>query len=288
MEDTVAMVCLEEEMLIYCILPMCSRIAGKRIEQDVIIQDMKGFGVGKLMDKSVRDWCKALAKAAQDNYPELLGTTIVTNAPFILNAAWAVMKTFLDKKTRKKIQILGSDYQKKLYEIVNRDAQPDFLGGSVSGVYPKMNAPWKDYLPYCMNQRKSWFSSDEIYYISDPYLRGKQMDLEESEKEKKNQEMSLINETKLVEITMMSNGMNDKSNCMMEVYKKKYSEVNYDVDENTDRINIVNSSTFTQEKSGFQPYRSPQIQTSVDTDEYIEYRNQIYFPQFMVKKKNEN
>ena len=121
MEDTVALFSLEEEMLVHCILPMCSKIAGKRIEQDVIIQDMKGFGVGKLMDKPVREWFKALAKVAQDNYPELLGQTIIINAPFYINAAWAVISKFLDKRTRKKITILGSNYQKKLYEIVDRD-----------------------------------------------------------------------------------------------------------------------------------------------------------------------
>ena len=68
------------------------------------------------------------------------------------------------------------------------------------------------------------------------------MELEEMEKEKKKYDMDCINETKLVEMTMMGNAMND--NSRMEVFKNKYTKVDYEIDENIGTKNIVNKSTF--------------------------------------------
>jgi hypothetical protein len=48
----------------------------------------------------------------------------------LFTGVWAVVKGFIDEKTRKKITIMGSKYQKDLLELVEAENLPDFLGGS--------------------------------------------------------------------------------------------------------------------------------------------------------------
>lgn len=43
-----------------------------------------------------------------------MGATFIVNAPLLFSGVWAVVKGFLDEKTRKKITIKGGSYQKDL------------------------------------------------------------------------------------------------------------------------------------------------------------------------------
>lgn len=45
-------------------------------------------------------------KLSQDYYPELLFRLYIVNAPVIFRAVWAIIKHYLDEKTRKKVVIL--------------------------------------------------------------------------------------------------------------------------------------------------------------------------------------
>lgn len=100
----------------------------------------------------------------------------MVNAPFLASAAWAMVKVFLDVKTRKKIHIIGSSYQKTIYNVIDRELLPDFLGGTVVDVFPKSNAPWEPYIEKCF-ERKSWWPADmeKAQKSSDPLVRAKQM-----------------------------------------------------------------------------------------------------------------
>jgi hypothetical protein len=55
---------------------------------------------------------------------------LIINAPMLFTGVWAVVKGFLDEKTRKKIKIVGSKYEKDLLELVEPENLPDFLGGT--------------------------------------------------------------------------------------------------------------------------------------------------------------
>ena len=46
---------------------------------------------------------------------------MITNAPWVFTGIWAVVKGFLDEKTRKKIQIVGGSYKKELLKYVDED-----------------------------------------------------------------------------------------------------------------------------------------------------------------------
>ena len=54
--------------------------------------------------------CKLASQVGSDYYPEIMGNLFVTNAPMTVTAIWAVVKGFLDEKTRGKIKILGSNF----------------------------------------------------------------------------------------------------------------------------------------------------------------------------------
>ena len=94
-----------------------------------------------------------------------------------MSAAWALIKTFLDEKTRKKIHILGSNYQKTLFNVIDREVLPDFLGGTSSGLWPSnKHTPWYSYLKKC-KERKCWFN-ENVYpngedKIGDPMVRAR-------------------------------------------------------------------------------------------------------------------
>jgi len=58
-----------------------------------------------------------------------MAATFIVNAPFVFSALWSVVKSFIDERTAKKIQIMGSSYQKALLEAIHAKDLPDFLGG---------------------------------------------------------------------------------------------------------------------------------------------------------------
>lgn len=54
----------------------------------------------------------------------------IINAPMLFSGVWAVIKPWLDEKTRNKIVIIGSGFKEKLNEFIDDDKLPDFLGGN--------------------------------------------------------------------------------------------------------------------------------------------------------------
>jgi len=56
----------------------------------------------------------------------------IINAPMLFSGVWAVIKPWIDEKTRNKITIIGSGYKEKLLEIVrerereNENKREDF------------------------------------------------------------------------------------------------------------------------------------------------------------------
>jgi hypothetical protein len=119
----------EYERLMKYRFPSCSKAAGKLIEQSLTILDMNGIGVSILGGK-VKQFVKIASDIAQDYYPEMLGTMYLINTGFLFSAVWTLVKGFIDEKTRKKINVEKSSFQKKLLEHVEAENLPTFLGGT--------------------------------------------------------------------------------------------------------------------------------------------------------------
>mmetsp|Transcript_9504 Transcript_9504/g.18387 ORF Transcript_9504/g.18387 Transcript_9504/m.18387 type:complete len:331 (+) Transcript_9504:995-1987(+) len=134
----------EYERLVCVILPACSETAGYRVEQTFSILDLGGAGT-RLMKKQVYNLIKLASNVAQENYPELLGRMFIVNAPLLFSGAWTIVKPMLDEKTRNKITIIGSKFQKQLFEIADPANIPAFLGGTCNcdgGCLFRNIGPW--------------------------------------------------------------------------------------------------------------------------------------------------
>lgn len=81
----------------------------------------------------------------QDNYPENLGKMFIVNAPMLFTGVWAMCKSFIDERTRKKINILGSSYKAQLLEEIDADQLIDFLGGDKKIDLLADDGPWTKY-----------------------------------------------------------------------------------------------------------------------------------------------
>lgn len=74
-----------------------------------------------MMKPSLYDLIKKGTKIMQDNYPENLGKMMICNSPWAFTAVWAIVKNFVDERTREKINIIGGGYKEKLLELVDED-----------------------------------------------------------------------------------------------------------------------------------------------------------------------
>lgn len=70
---------------------------------------------------------------------------VIVNAPKTFTMMWAVVKGWLDEKTREKIQIKGSGYKATLLKYVDEDVLPEFLGGKNISPLEEDKGPWDDF-----------------------------------------------------------------------------------------------------------------------------------------------
>ena len=134
------------EYLLNHMFPICSQNAKSYITQSVTILDIKKHTT-KFLSKKILDFLKMISGFAQDYYPETLGALYVINAGFTFKVIWTAIKAFLDEKTRKKVTTLGSDYKKKLLEIIDEENLPSIIGGKCHcepyGCIYSNAGPWK-------------------------------------------------------------------------------------------------------------------------------------------------
>ena len=78
--------------------------------------DLQNGSVRKMMSKQCMNLLKMSASVAQDYYPETMGAAYVINAPTLFSVLWAIVKNFLDERTRSKVRIMGSNYRTFLLE----------------------------------------------------------------------------------------------------------------------------------------------------------------------------
>ena len=129
--------------------PACSEAAGKRIQQGLTILDLTGGGITSV-NKQVYGLVKVAAGIGSDYYPEIMGNMFVVNAPYLFSGVWAMVKGFLDERTRNKIQIIGGGFEKTLLQYIDSNQLPSFLGGTctcaeLGGCMNSNVGPWNDF-----------------------------------------------------------------------------------------------------------------------------------------------
>lgn len=98
----------------------CSAVFDRQIHQSFNIMDCSGFGMS-MWTKSNMALLRNVLKVSQDFYPEMMGKLVIVNAPYLFSAVYAVIKGWLDERTRKKISVVSTGYMKILLEYIDED-----------------------------------------------------------------------------------------------------------------------------------------------------------------------
>lgn len=150
------------EYLMNFVFPACSQFSGSYVSQSVSIFDLKKQTT-KFMSKKVLDFLKLVSGFSQNHYPETLGNLYIVNSGMMFKVVWTAVKPFLDEKTKKKIVTLGSDYKKKLLEVIDEENLPALLGGKCAcpgGCAYSAEGPWKNYADDKVRKIENWQTLD--------------------------------------------------------------------------------------------------------------------------------
>ncbi|KAI5656095.1 hypothetical protein M9H77_24888 [Catharanthus roseus] len=158
--------------------PSCSIAAKRYVGSSMSILDVQGVGVKNLI-KPARDVIMRLLKIDNENYPETLDRMFIINAGPGFRVLWKTIKPFLDSKTASKIHVLGTDYRRKLLEVIDESELPDFLGGSCTcanegGCLRSDKGPWKD--PIILKMVLTEETQYSIRTLTMPNCEGKGVD----------------------------------------------------------------------------------------------------------------
>ncbi|DBA77767.1 hypothetical protein WJX77_009166 [Trebouxia sp. C0004] len=132
----------EYERCIQYIMPACSKVAGKHIEQTFAILDVKGVGIKQV--SNVKQMMGKLTTLDSNNYPEMLGKTCIINAPPGFNMMFGMIKPFLDVRTRAKVEVCPKDFLPSLLKWIEPENLPRYLGGTSDATLIDDAGPWND------------------------------------------------------------------------------------------------------------------------------------------------
>ncbi|CAG7815171.1 unnamed protein product [Allacma fusca] len=104
--------------------------------QGIIILDFDGFTYRQIAHRTVLQGFLEVIRVFDANYPELLKSCYVINAPKIFNALFTLIKPVLNSRTLVKIHIFGPNkpkWQEALLKHTESDQLPPFWGGTRPG-----------------------------------------------------------------------------------------------------------------------------------------------------------
>eukprot|EP00963_Diacronema_lutheri_P001597 scaffold102_cov340-Pavlova_lutheri.AAC.54 len=148
----------EYEKLVRYKFPACSMRSGRHIDQTLTILDLRDVLVSQF-NSDARNLLKNIAAIDSDNYPEMMGRMVIINAPTSFKMVYAVVKTFIDKRTASKIEIYGSKYQQRLLELVDINNLPRELGGTSTEALLSNPGPWETALQRTRSDASALFTA---------------------------------------------------------------------------------------------------------------------------------
>lgn len=114
-----------------------SKAHGYRSRQLTVIFDMDKFNLKQYLWRPAGETVISLIKMYEANYPEILKTCYIINAPKMFAFGFNIIKKFLDEYTLSKIMIFKADQKKWLPQILDRvdkSQLPLYYGGTLVGV----------------------------------------------------------------------------------------------------------------------------------------------------------
>jgi hypothetical protein len=105
--------------------------AGNCISTCVIL-DLQGCSLATVANSAAMNHMKMLIALDNVVYPEMLGKMFVVNAPSFIVSTFSMVKGWLDVRTQKKIELLGSgpEMNARLLEFIDKDQLPERYGGT--------------------------------------------------------------------------------------------------------------------------------------------------------------
>lgn len=143
--------------------PVCSAVAGRRIEKMMFIFDIGKINIVKLFNGKFRSIIELIIRVGQDFCPEVLEILFVINAPFMVKGVWAIVATMLDPNTRKKIFFESDNGSKKLKELIDPSQLPVNLGGANPLPLHLCEPPYKPYIQDSIKRKSLTLPTNEYF-----------------------------------------------------------------------------------------------------------------------------
>ncbi|XP_036383507.1 SEC14-like protein 2 isoform X2 [Megalops cyprinoides] len=104
---------------------------GKNVESITMIYDCEGLSLKHLWKPAIETYGEVLTMF-EDNYPEGLKRLFVIKAPKLFPVAYNLVKHFLSEDTRRKIVVLGANWQEVLRKYIDPEQLPAVYGGTLT------------------------------------------------------------------------------------------------------------------------------------------------------------
>ncbi|TCD65106.1 hypothetical protein EIP91_003080 [Steccherinum ochraceum] len=110
------------------VLPAATQAAGRPVDGTFVIVDLKGFSLSQFWQ--MKNLARTSFQVSQDYFPETMAQLAIVNAPSSFTTIWSFIKPWLAKETVAKVDVLGTDYQSVLLDLIAAENLPAQLGGS--------------------------------------------------------------------------------------------------------------------------------------------------------------
>ncbi|XP_073334490.1 SEC14-like protein 2 isoform X1 [Pagrus major] len=130
---------------------------GKNIEAITLIYDCEGLGLKHVWKPAIETYGEVLTMF-EENYPEGLKRVFLIKAPKMFPMAYNLIKHFLCEETRRKIIVLGSNWQEVLRKHIDPEQLPVAYGGTLTD---------PDGDPSCRTMIKYGGTVPRSYYVQD-------------------------------------------------------------------------------------------------------------------------
>ncbi|XP_050458976.1 SEC14-like protein 2 [Cataglyphis hispanica] len=111
-----------------------SKKHGQIANQLTVIFDMDGFNLKQYLWRPAGELVLTLIQMYEANYPEILKTCFIINAPRVFAFAFSITKKFMNDYTLSKIQIYKADpskWQPVILKVIPKDQLPAHFGGTL-------------------------------------------------------------------------------------------------------------------------------------------------------------
>ncbi|XP_034942104.1 SEC14-like protein 4 [Chelonus insularis] len=108
---------------------------GPNASQLVVIFDMEDFNLRPYLWRPAGEVVITLIQMYEANYPEILKTCFIINAPKVFAFAFSIAKKFMNEYTISKIQIYKTDsskWKKAIFKLVPKESLPAHFGGTLT------------------------------------------------------------------------------------------------------------------------------------------------------------